>query len=288
MLQLRSNAGGIDVDGAFVVNPRTPVARAVVTHASRIRDALAATELVVPASLVFALPDGHAARIVEPNARFTLGNLEAEFDSSLQLHIAGTTIVTGAPARASRPCEQLVLDATYGLPIFRWAARDELVDALRIWRQLNLDAGRPMLLCAEPTDEALQLIDLLGDVFAHPEIEALARRTGRRVELLPARGATKAAVGRVILAPPSELDAPTLPKLTGHEKALASGRMRVRGNRRRLAIHRGFTLSSRADWPALLAAIDAHRDAKLVLTGAHAATLARFLATRGRNAGVLS
>ncbi|MBS2030338.1 MAG: hypothetical protein JST54_20720 [Deltaproteobacteria bacterium] len=288
MLHLRASDGGIDVGGAFVVNPRSPVARAVVTHASRIRDALSAAELVVPAPLAFALPDGHAARIVEPDSTFTLGGLELQFDPLLQLHIAGTTIVTGAPAKASRPCEQLVLDATYGLPIFRWSARDELVDALRIWRQLNIDAGRPMLLCAEPTDEALQLIDLLGDVFAHPEIVALARRTGRRVELLPARGATKAAAGKVILAPPSELDAPALPKLTGHEKALASGRMRVRGNRRRLAIHRGFTLSSRADWPALLSAIDAHRDAQLVLTGAHASTLTRFLATRGMTASVLS
>ena len=287
MLALRAIEGGIEVAGAFVVNPRAPVARALVTHASRIRDALAANELVVPAPLAFALTENHAARIVEPDSKFSLGGLEAQLDASLQLHVADTTLVTGAPS-AIPNCEQLVLDATYGLPLFRWAAREDLVDALRIWRQLNVDAGRPMLLCAEPTDEALRLIDLLGDVFAHPEIEALAIRTGRRVERLPMRGASRAAAGRVILAPFSELENPTLPKLTGHEKALASGRMRLRGNRRRLAIHRGFTLSSRADWPALLATIDAHRDAKLVLTGAHASTLARFLAPRGRLASVLS
>jgi putative mRNA 3-end processing factor len=181
-----------------------------------------------------------------------------------------------------------VLDATYGLPVFRWAARDLLGDALRSWRALNADAGRAMLLCAEPTDEALTLLDLLGpETFAHPEIEALARRSGRAVQPLPARAAAKAVAGKVVLAPRSELETPTL-KLGPHETALASGRMRVRGNRRRLAIDRGFALSSRADWPMLLRAVEARADAKVRLVGTHAGTLARLLTERGRDASVLA
>ena len=42
-----------------------------------------------------------------------------------------------------------------------------------------------------------------------------------------------------------------------YSDALASGWMQVRGNRRRRGLDRGFALSDHADWPGLIAAIEA-------------------------------
>ncbi len=64
--------------------------------------------------------------------------------------------------------------------------------------------------------------------------------------------------------------------------------MQVRGNRRRRGLDRGFALSDHADWPGLLAAIEATGAERVLATHGSAAALARFLTGRGLDAGVLA
>lgn len=63
--------------------------------------------------------------------------------------------------------------------------------------------------------------------------------------------------------------------------------MRIRGTRRRRAIDRGFVLSDHADWPGLLAAIDATGAERVWVTHGYAAVLVRWLQEQGRDAAVL-
>jgi putative mRNA 3-end processing factor len=60
--------------------------------------------------------------------------------------------------------------------------------------------------------------------------------------------------------------------------------MRIRGARRRRSVDRGFVLSDHADWPGLLAAIDATGAESVWLTHGYTAVVARYLRERGRSA----
>jgi putative mRNA 3-end processing factor len=60
--------------------------------------------------------------------------------------------------------------------------------------------------------------------------------------------------------------------------------MRIRGARRRRSVDRGFVLSDHADWPGLLAAIDATGAETAWLTHGYTAVVDRWLRERGRDA----
>jgi putative mRNA 3-end processing factor len=61
----------------------------------------------------------------------------------------------------------------------------------------------------------------------------------------------------------------------------ASGWMRIRGLRRRRTIDRGFVLSDHADWPSLLAAIDATGAEMVWVTHGYREPLVRWLLEHG-------
>lgn len=200
-----------------------------------------------------------------------------DFGSQLVIDREGSriTVLTGALEAPCVPCDVLALDTTYALPVFRWPDAESVRDELRAWVQLNADAGRAALLAADPSDEGKRILALLGPnapVLVNPE---------------PSKSLAKEARGKLVLVAPPELREPRL-KLGPHETALASGKMRVRGNRRRLAVDRGFVLSSRADWPTLLRAVDESGATQLVTFGAQADHFARWLRDQGRDARELA
>jgi putative mRNA 3-end processing factor len=63
--------------------------------------------------------------------------------------------------------------------------------------------------------------------------------------------------------------------------------MLVRGVRRRRGLERGFVVSDHADFPGLVAAIDASGARRVLVTHGFADVLARLLRDRGLDAGVL-
>ena len=68
---------------------------------------------------------------------------------------------------------------------------------------------------------------------------------------------------------------------------MASGWMRVRGNRRRKAVDRGFVLSDHADWPGLLTAIEASGAERVWVTHGFVDPLVRRLKELGLDAAGL-
>ena len=63
--------------------------------------------------------------------------------------------------------------------------------------------------------------------------------------------------------------------------------MRIRGTRRRRSLDRGFVLSDHADWPELLAAIDATGAETVWVTHGYRAPLVRWLREKGWQARAL-
>ena len=64
--------------------------------------------------------------------------------------------------------------------------------------------------------------------------------------------------------------------------------MQVRGNRRRRGLDRGFALSDHADWPGLLAAIEATGASRVLATHGTVGPLTRYLREQGLDARVLT
>ena len=86
----------------------------------------------------------------------------------------------------------------------------------------------------------------------------------------------------LVVAPPSALGSPWLRKFGPVSTAVASGWMRVRGTRRRRGVDRGFVLSDHADWPGLLAAIDATGAEEVWVTHGYTEPMSRYLNELGK------
>ncbi len=72
-----------------------------------------------------------------------------------------------------------------------------------------------------------------------------------------------------------------------YSTGFCSGWMRVRGERRRRGVDRGFVLSDHADWPALLRTIEETGARRVLATHGHTDTLVRYLREQGIDAAPL-
>jgi putative mRNA 3-end processing factor len=131
-------------------------------------------------------------------------------------------------------------------------------------------------------------------ILAHgairPLIEAYRAAGVSLPEVLPAtREQAERHRGRaLVLAPPSAVDAAWIRAFTPASVAAASGWMLVRGIRRRRRVDEAFIVSDHADWPGLLAAIDATRCESVTLTHGFAAPLAAHFRASGLDAGTVA
>jgi putative mRNA 3-end processing factor len=132
--------------------------------------------------------------------------------------------------------------------------------------------------------------DLPGPVYTHGAVEAMNRAYRDAGTSLPATthaieaGPGTDWSGALIIAPPSAHGTPWARRFAPASTAFASGWMRIRGARRRRSVDRGFVLSDHADWPGLLATIDATGAEVVWLTHGYTAVVARWLRERGRDA----
>jgi putative mRNA 3-end processing factor len=91
----------------------------------------------------------------------------------------------------------------------------------------------------------------------------------------------------LVIAPPSVLGSSWLNLFGASSVAMASGWMMLRGVRRRRGFERGFVVSDHADFPGLLAAVEASGARRVLVTHGFSDVLARVLRERGLDASVL-
>jgi putative mRNA 3-end processing factor len=63
--------------------------------------------------------------------------------------------------------------------------------------------------------------------------------------------------------------------------------MRIRGNRRRRSVDRGFVFSDHGDWEALVGTIEASGAEAIGITHGYAAEMVRWLNEQGRQAAIV-
>jgi len=194
-------------------------------------------------------------------------------------------------------CDVFVSESTFGLPVYRWQEPAAVAAEIDGWWRSNRDAGRTSVILAYALGKAQRLAAMvdptIGPIVGHGAVMKLVeayRAAGVRlpaIDRVPPR-ARRVGDGRaLVIAPPSVLGGSWLRLFGESSVAVASGWMLLRGIRRRRGCDRGFILSDHADFPGLVAAVEASRARRVLVTHGFADAFARFLCERGIEASVL-
>ena len=185
------------------------------------------------------------------------------------------------------PCDVLITEATFGLPIYRWQSGADVAEEIRQWWQS--DRSRPSLLFCYAFGKAqrllaeLRAIGVEEEVLLHGAGETVTRHyraagvsmtPSQPVSALPRKDSL---AGRLVLAPPSAHRSSWMRRFKAPQTGFASGWMAVRGARRRRGYERGFVLSDHADWPGLVRTVRESGARKVYVTHGQSDVLARYL-----------
>ena len=298
--------------GGFYIDPWRPVDRAVITHAHSDHASGGHGQYLVTAAgeQVTRRRVGAATiQTLEYGERLAIGDVTLSFHpaghvlGSAQVrleHRGEVWVVSGdyklqpdptcAPFEPVR-CHAFITESTFGLPIYRWREPAALFADVSAWWRENRDAGRASVVYAYALGKAQRLIASvaadLGPIYCHGAVEVLNDAYRASGVALPATQRVSAAPrghhygDALIVAPPSAQGTPWLKRFGDYADAFASGWMQIRGVRRRRAVDRGFALSDHADWPGLLAAIDATGAERVIVTHGYSDPLVRWLNDRG-------
>jgi putative mRNA 3-end processing factor len=307
--------------GDFFIDPWRPVARAVVTHAHSDHARAGSGAYLAAAEggslLRHRLGGELPLEEVGWGERRRLGAVTVSLHPAG--HIRGSAqvrverggevwVVTGDYKRAADPtcspfepqrCHTLVTEATFALPVYRWAPTAHVAAEIAAWVAACRDADGTAILYTYALGKAQRLLAEVGPlldvpILVHGSIEpisALYRDAGVSLPAtsLATEGTTRRKVSRaLVLAPPSASAPGWLRRFRDPQMAFASGWMRLRGTRRRRALDRGFAISDHADWPALLQTVEESGAQRVLATHGDSAALVRFLSERGVEAASLS
>lgn len=303
--------------GDFYIDPWKPVSKALITHAhgdhcsrgSSVYIAQTHTATIMEKRYDFA---EQKTQSVNYREEFEVGGVTVCFypaghilgsSQILVSHNGSRWLVTGDYKRHGDPTAEayevvkadvLITEATFGLPIFRWASTEKVASDIFDWWRECAASNQPSLLYAYSLGKAQRLLaavyehaadmeTLPGPVIMHPACDAI---TQYYQEVLDCRLDFQTAEDpreidgwqqALVIAPPSADGGRWIKRLTGASRAMASGWMALRGSRRRRAMDRGFILSDHADWPSLVQTCKESEAQRIFVTHGYNKSLARYL-----------
>ena len=304
--------------GDFFIDPWRPVDRAVVTHAHSdhtrpgSRAYLTASpgaELVrvrTGSRTVEGVPFGetrvlNGVRVSFHPAGHILGSAQVRVEHRGEVWVVTGDYKTDADPSCSQfelvPCNTLITECTFGLPIYRWPSPVSVFAEVNAWWRANAEAGRTSLLFGYALGKAQRLLAGLdaeiGPIFTHGAVERLNEvYRDEGIPLPPTRhfseGDRSTWAGAVIVAPQSANGSLWMRRFGDASTAFASGWMTIRGRRRQRSVDRGFILSDHVDWPALLTVIESTGAERVIATHGYTDVLVRYLTERGLRAEALA
>ncbi len=305
--------------GDFYVDPWQPVARAVITHAhgdhARRGSAayLAASEGIAvlrhrlgETARIRAVPYGEPVTVngvqlsLHP-AGHILGSAQVRVEHKGEVWVVSGDYKTEPDPTCAPftvvPCHTFITEATFALPIYRWPPQEAVFAEVNDWWRANQQRGKASILFAYALGKAQRLLagvdPSIGPIFVHGAVHNLNQHyLASGVALPPARyaGAAEPATDwheALIIAPTSAQNSPWLRRFGPHSTGFASGWMRVRGQRRRRSVDRGFVLSDHADWPGIIATVAATGAQRVLVTHGYIPPLVRWLSEQGLEAYAL-
>ena len=189
-------------------------------------------------------------------------------------------------------CDVLLVESTFGLPIYRWPDPREELAGLNHWWRANAAAGRTSIVLAYGLGKAQRVLagldPTIGPIGVHGAVEKLIPEYTNEGVALPDTVHTtqKARKGLrgvgLVVAPPGILGTAWLRGFGDSRTSMASGVMLVRGRRRWRSFDHGCVSSDHADWPGLLGIVEASGARSVGVTHGASEPLARYLReTRG-------
>ncbi len=306
--------------GDFYVDPWRRVERAVITHAHADHARPGSGRYLCAASGKPVLRTRMGGRATIDTLRY--GETTSINGVTVSLHPAGhvlgsaqvrveyrgeTWVVTGDYKLAADPtcatfeavpCDVLVTESTFGLPVYRWPDPNIVASQINAWWRANRDACRTSVILAYSLGKAQRIAAMvdpeIGPIVAHGAVMKLVdayRASGVRlpsIDRVPPQARRVGGGRALVIAPPSVADTPWLKMFGDSEVAIASGWMTVRGVRRRRGVEQAFILSDHADFPGLLSAIEASRASRVLVTHGFSDVLSRYLSERGFDAKPLA
>lgn len=301
--------------GDFHIDPWQPVKRALITHAhsdhfargcgSYLVSAEAATVFRIRLgadALIETLPYGQPISINGVTVSFhpsghVLGSAQIRVEHRGEVWVAAGDYKrdpdpTCAPFEPIR-CHTFITEATFALPIFRWADPQQVIGTINDWWRRNAEAGKTSLLFSYALGKAQRLIasvdSRIGAIFTHGAVERLNDAYRQSGVKLPethylARSEKPDLRRALVIAPVSARGTAWNRRFNQVSTGYASGWMRIRGTRRRRAVDRGFVLSDHADWDDLLLTIKETGAERIYVTHGYVPVLTRWLNEHGYNA----
>ena len=196
------------------------------------------------------------------------------------------------------PCDDLVIETTFGLPEFTFPKREDVIDDIGKWVKLNHEAGRTVILGGYALGKAQELTKIVTDLgytpLVHPKIarvNAIYKESGVPLgEWVPTNTDEALEISRspfIAVMPfhqvkPKLLEALTQQNGTKAVAGLATGWALRNGMR-----FRGFPLSDHADYPSLMDYIDRAEPKRIHTVHGFANEFARQLQRKGLKASAL-
>jgi putative mRNA 3-end processing factor len=262
------------------------------------------------------LPEGPVPRAIAYREPLKLGDVTVSLhpaghllgSSQVRIETADSVwVATGDYKRASDPsclpfelvaCDVLVSEATFALPAYQWPETAEVIEEILTWWQDNAAQGVASVLFAYALGKAQRVLAELAPltdqtIYLHGAVSRMTdiyRAAGVRLAATAAVPDEPAAYFKkaLIIAPPSAAGSPWLRRFGDASHGMCSGWMRIRGDRRRRGVDRGFVLSDHADWPGLLATVRECGAKRVLLTHGHGEAFARYLRELGLDASAMS
>ena len=302
--------------GDFYIDPTRRVSKAVVTHAHAdharpgSRKYLAAKEgrrvlrhRLGPSAEIDALPYGEQKLINGVTLSFhpaghILGSAQVRIEYRGEIWVVSGDYKTEPDATCAAfehvRCHTFVTESTFGLPVYRWAAQQEIFGDINRWWKQCRDEGKAAVLLAYALGKAQRLIagvdPSIGPIYCHSSIQQLNdeyRASGidlPKTWLSSQAPARKDWGGVLVVTPPSTANSKWLSSFGKASIAMVSGWMLTRQTRKSQSFENGFPLSDHADWPGLLQAIDESRAEQILVTHGQTESLVQWLVANGKQA----
>lgn len=192
-------------------------------------------------------------------------------------------------------CNTFITESTFGLPIYKWKAPEQLDAEIQQWIIKNQEQKVTSILIAYSLGKAQRVVNAAAAVapkiYAHGAIFNLHQVLLQAGWTLPALQrvtidtSKEQLAGSVVVAPPSADGTSWMKKFAPYSVGLCSGWMQVRGNVRRRNADAGFVISDHADWQGLLEAVKATGANKVFVTHGFQSVFSRYLNENGIQAG---